>query len=193
VFDAVVIIAQGVLMCIIWNVCALQRLNQPKGANMELADQLIDTWTINNRINLYMLDAIEDAALPCVGGIGGRSVAAQFAHIHNVRLMWLDSAAPELLEQVSKIATKTKADKDAITRQGLAQALEASGHALESLLRQGLAAGRIKGFKPHAAAFLGYLVAHESYHRAEVGIILTECGHPLPDKISYGLWEWGVR
>lgn len=28
-------------------------------------------------------------------------------------------------------------------------------------------------------AFLGYLISHESYHRAETGIILTQGGHPL--------------
>jgi uncharacterized damage-inducible protein DinB len=160
---------------------------------MDTLDPIIDTWQINARINLYMLEAIPAEALACVGGIGGRSIAVQFAHVHNVRLMWLDAAAPELKATVSKIETRTKADKEAITHEMLCASLTASAEAIGALLRKGIAEGRIKGFKPHPTAFLGYLLAHESYHRAEVGIILTECGHPLADKISYGMWEWGVR
>ncbi|MDQ2888166.1 MAG: hypothetical protein M3Y39_19015 [Chloroflexota bacterium] len=36
--------------------------------------------------------------------------------------------------------------------------------------------GKVKGFKSHAVAFLGYLISHESYHRGEIGIILTQAG-----------------
>ncbi len=155
---------------------------------MELIDQLVDTWTIHNRINLYLLDAIDPAALSGVSASKGRSVAAQFAHIHNVRLMWLKSAQPALLDGLEKVETKPQPDKDQ-----LRSALEASGMTMATVIRDGLTSGRIKGFKPHPTAFLGYLIAHESYHRGEIGIVLTQCGHPLDDKTSYGLWEWGVR
>lgn len=53
--------------------------------------------------------------------------------------------------------------------------------------------GKIKGFRPHASAFLGYLVAHESYHQGEIGLILGQAGLPLDKKVAYGMWEWGVR
>ena len=76
----------------------------------------------------------------------------------------------------------------------LRHSLEDSGKAIEELLKRSIAAGgKVKNFKPHVTAFLGYLISHESYHRAEVGMILTQSGHPLDKKISYGLWEWGVR
>lgn len=156
-----------------------------------MLDQFIETWQINNRINLYLLEAIAPEALSGVSASGGRSVALQFAHLHNVRLMWIETAAPELL--VPKIPTKTKADKEALTKALLHDALIQSGESIEQLLRQGFENGRIKGFKPHPAAFLGYLLSHEGYHRGEIGIILTQAGTPLDDKISYGLWEWGVR
>jgi len=151
-------------------------------------EQLIETWAIHNRINLYILDAIPPEALESVSASKGRSVAAQFAHIHNVRLMWLKAAAPELLNSLNKIESKPLP-----TTEQLRQGLTASGTAVETLLREGLAVGRIKGFKPHPVAFIGYLISHESYHRAEIGIILTQSGHPLPDKIAFGQWEWGVR
>ncbi len=53
--------------------------------------------------------------------------------------------------------------------------------------------GKIKGFKPHAVAFQGYLIAHESHQRGQIGWTLKATGQPLDKKTAYGLWEWGVR
>jgi len=160
---------------------------------MELIDQIIDAWRIHNRINLYMLEAIPEEAFGGVLTSGGRDVAAEFAHMHNARVMWLEVTVPDMLEGIGKIATKTKADKEAITKDVLRRALEDSGRVMETTLRKGFEEGRIKGFKPHPAAFLGYLIAHDSYHRGEIGIILNQSGHPLDNETSYGMWEWGDR
>ena len=73
--------------------------------------EIIDTWNINNRINLYMLDAIAPAALNDISASKGRTVAQQFAHLHNVRLMWLKVSGPELIEGIDKIEKETAADK----------------------------------------------------------------------------------
>jgi uncharacterized damage-inducible protein DinB len=154
---------------------------------MDLAANLIETWQINNRISLYMLEAIVPEALQGVSTSKGRRVGEQFTHIHNVRLMWLKSAAPELMDGLQKL-------EDTQNKALIQQYLEASGKAMEELLRKSLeAGGRVKGFKPHVTAFLGYLISHDSYHRGEIGIILTQAGFPLDKKTSFGLWEWGVR
>jgi uncharacterized damage-inducible protein DinB len=156
----------------------------------ELADQLVETWAIHGRITLYVLDAIPTEALGGVTATGkGRSVGAQFAHIHNVRLMWLKSAAPALLGDLASIEAANAIDKDA-----LRSALDASANTIGALLQQALESnGKIKGFKPHAAAFAGYLIAHESFHLGDIGVVLTQSGHPLDKKVAYGMWEWGVR
>jgi uncharacterized damage-inducible protein DinB len=151
-------------------------------------DQLIETWQIHDRINRYLLKAVSDDAIGSRIGPKHRTVYQLFAHMHNVRLMWLKSAAPELLKGLDKTEGET-GDKAK-----LAVALEASGHAIAELLRKALAAGgKVKGFKPHAVAFLGYLISHESHHRGQIGWTLKNSGHPLDQKTSYGLWEWGVR
>ena len=69
---------------------------------------LLDTWTINNRVTLYLLDALPPAALPGVGASKGRSVGGMFAHLHNTRLLWLKSASPELLAGVAKLVRSPK-------------------------------------------------------------------------------------
>jgi len=155
-----------------------------------LADQLVETWAIHGRIVLYVLDAISAEALGGVSATGkGRSAGAQFAHLHNVRLMWLKSASPALLEGLASIEAANVTDMDA-----LRSALDASAAAIGALLRQALeSGGKIKGFKPHAVAFAGYLIAHESFHLGDIGVILTQSGHPLDKKVAYGMWEWGVR
>src|SRR6187200_2092274 len=151
--------------------------------------QLLETWDIHNRINLYLLDAVEPAALVSLSASKGRSVGEQFAHLHNVRLMWLKSAAPELLKGLDKIESEQANDKKL-----LAKSLTESGKAIGALLAQSLeAGGKVKGFKPHAAAFLGYLISHESHHRGQIGWTLKFTGRPIDQKTSFGLWEWGVR
>ena len=151
-------------------------------------DPLVDTWLIHDRINRYLIDAIPDVALTsslpkC------RTVSDLFGHVHNVRLMWLKAAAPELLEGLDKLESKAVHGKET-----LRSSLEASGRAVAELLRRAAAAGgRVKGFKPHATALLGYLISHESHHRGQVGWTLKQTGHPLDQKTAFGLWEWGVR
>ena len=147
---------------------------------------LVETWEIHNRINLYLLHAIPDEALGATLNGKGRSVRDVFSHCHNVRLMWLKSAAPDLLEGL-----EPKADHD---KAKLRTALEASGQAVATLLRKAVdSGGKVKGFKPHATAFLGYLISHESHHRGQVGWTLKHSPHPLDQKAAFGLWEWGVR
>ena len=154
-----------------------------------MEEQLLETWDIHNRINLYLLDAVAPEALAGAPASKGRGAGEMFAHIHNVRLMWLKSAAPDLLEGLSKVEKGEATQKELLRR-----SLEESGRAMGEVLRAGIrSGGKVKGFKPHAVAFLGYMISHESYHRGEIGIVLAQSGHPLDKKVSYGLWEWGVR
>lgn len=153
------------------------------------AEQLADTWRIHARINLYLLDSIPEEAFMAAPPAKGRSFVQMFAHIHNVRLMWLQASAPQHLGELQKIARNNSVD-----RASLHVVLQGSAQAVDMLLADSLASGRrVKGFKPHAAAFLGYLISHESYHHGEIGIALSTLGFPLDKKIAYGIWEWGVR
>lgn len=150
--------------------------------------ELIETFRIHNRINLYLLQAIEESHLADVASSKGRTVARQWAHMHNVRLMWLKAAAPELLATQRKFE-----DADLLTKALLEEALVQSGKAIESLFEKAAGEGKIRGFKPHPTAFLGYLVSHESHHRGQIMLSLKQSGHMVDKKIQFGMWEWGSR
>src|SRR5438309_9427496 len=111
--------------------------------------QFVGTWEIHNRINLYLLDAIDAAHLKDHSASRGRSVGEQFAHLHNVRLMWLKAAAPDLLKGLGKIEKDCGPDKKL-----LRQSLVDSGAAIKRLLAKSIeAGGKVKGFKPNVIAF----------------------------------------
>lgn len=153
-----------------------------------MPDPLVETWLIHDRIHRYLLAEIAEDSLALALAPKHRTVGGLFAHLHNVRLMWLKSAAPELLAGLEKL------EADGLTKEQLVAALTASGEAIAELLARAVAAGgKVKGFKPHATAFLGYLISHESHHRGQVLWNLKNTGRPVSPKVGFGLWEWGVR
>ena len=108
------------------------------------AEDLIETWQINNRINLYLLDAVPDESLGDVLASKGRDVGKQFAHIHNVRLMWLKVSLPEELERLAKIETDQP-----IVKSLLLDSLTQSGESVTRLLEHAIANGeRVRGLSP---------------------------------------------
>jgi uncharacterized damage-inducible protein DinB len=149
---------------------------------------LLNAFNTNNRINRYLIESIAPAAWRAKPAEGkGRTISAIVAHMHNVRVMWLKVSA-----KGSTIPPQL--DRASITPAQAIQGLEQSCRALSELLARALQAdGRIKGFRPDVAGFLGYLIAHDAHHRGQIAMLARQLGHPLPQKITFGMWEWGSR
>jgi len=144
---------------------------------------IVQAWTINDEITRSLADHIDptiwDAAPP-----KGRSIAAIFAHIHNVRGMWLKaSGAPDVPE---KLEGRT------CTQPEVREALVSSGAACRDLIGRAMEdGGRVKGFKPDAVSFLGYLIAHDAHHRGQISMMARQLGKPISKQAMFGMWEWG--
>jgi uncharacterized damage-inducible protein DinB len=152
-------------------------------------EQVVKTWRINQRVNEMLLDAISDEGFACtLSTRGGRTVALQFAHLHNVRLGWLEVSGKDLLKGQKKIDAKGKVDRALLKRR-----LSESADGIAKLIEQGLAnEGKLKGFRPGVIPMLGYLLAHDAHHRGSILLTLKQCGHKVPPAIQYGIWEWGT-
>ena len=74
-------------------------------------EHLLETWQINNRVNLYLLNAISPEQLASKLTSKGRNAGEQFAHVHNVRLMWIKASMPEALEKSAKIENENALQK----------------------------------------------------------------------------------
>src|SRR5687767_6039640 len=98
-----------------------------------MEEQLVDTWRIHQRINRYLLDAITPVALDDSAVAKGRTVGEQLAHLHNVRLMWLKSAAPDLLDGLTKVEKERSHKKSLLTT-----ALEQSSDAIATLVERSI-------------------------------------------------------
>lgn len=148
--------------------------------------QFIDAWLTSNRANLLLLESIPQEAFEASSRSRSRTVAEQFAHLHNARLMWIETAKPALMGSMKKYAKGGAPD-----REDLRTALEESADAIAELLRDGFEKGKVRGFKPDAAGFFTYLIAHEGHHRGQILLTLKLAGHKIPQEVQYGIWEWG--
>ena len=160
----------------------------PKSAPpFSLPQALLHAFDTNDRINQYMLENLPTEAWRAEPPEGkGRTAAAIAAHMHNVRVMWLKAA------KASDIPAQLERDK--VTPAQAAKGLEQSRAALAEVIKAAVDGdGRVKGFRPDVAGFVGYLIAHDAHHRGQICMLARQVAHPLPQKAMFGMWEWGSR
>jgi uncharacterized damage-inducible protein DinB len=153
-----------------------------------MKEQLLDAWRINNRMNLLLMDNITDAGMQkTLSTRGGRTVYLQLVHVHNVRIGWLEVSAKDIFKKYYLL------DKEApYNKKALRKAFEDSAKGIEEFIdRSWDDGGQVKGFKTGLIPMASYLISHESHHRGSIMLTLKQCGEKLPDKLKWGLWEWG--
>lgn len=149
--------------------------------------QVIDTWYINHRTNLKLIDQLTEEALSLTTSKrGGGTVGHQLAHIYNVRFWRLEKYDKTW---VSGLHTIKAADEKTLDL--LRKYHTTSADLIGQLIRNGLEQdGLVKGFSRGVVPLLGYFIHHEAHHRGNILLTLKLCGFKLPDELKYGIWEW---
>jgi uncharacterized damage-inducible protein DinB len=145
---------------------------------------LAESFLLNHRMNLKLLDAMTEEQLAHLPFPRARSIADQFAHIHNVRLAWLEVSSPDRAKALKKV------EKGAATKTELRTALEASAESLARVIEESSTAGKMRGFKNGPIAFCGYVLAHEGHHRGQIIVHLKHAKMPVGRELAYAIWEW---
>jgi len=154
--------------------------------------QLLEAWLTNHRINMRILEGLDVEALACtLSTRGGRDVARQFAHIHDVRRYQLENRrARDLAEPLRKFASKG-GPRASPTGGELVSAHEASTEAVGTFLLQAhRGEENRRPFRKGLFTTLSYLIAHESHHRGSILLTLKQCGHGLDRATASGIWDW---
>ncbi len=150
---------------------------------------LLESYGVNERINQYLLENLDDAAWNAdAPGGKGRTIAAIAAHMHNVRHMWLVAAAKDK-------PLPDKLDRATVTKREAMRALAESAKCCTELLAAALdhPEGKVKGFKPDVVGMFAYLISHDAHHRGQIAALARQLGYSLPKQATFGMWEWGTR
>lgn len=140
-------------------------------------------------MNMLLLDGIPTQSMAGQYTSTTRTVAAQFAHLHNVRVYHLKSRGPKHLGDLKTFPRGAQPRKTELKK-----ALKASQKAVANMLAEFEEAGKVKSWPGPPVTYLGYFISHESHHRGLAMVCLRMAGIKLPKSVSYGLWHgWRKR
>jgi uncharacterized damage-inducible protein DinB len=158
-----------------------------------LGPAAVQIFAANERINQILIERLDPSAWRAKPPGKSRTIAAIFAHMHNVRTKWVRLTAPHLqvprqLDRAhctSQQASAALAESAARCSQMLAEALGGGGGRVETFLRDGWARPW-----PVGPEMLCYMLTHEAHHRGQVCMLAHQLGFPLPMDVTSGMWNW---
>ena len=139
---------------------------QPK-VHTQLDRAAVRIFAANDRVNQMLIEHLDPAVWRAKPPGNTRTIAAIFAHMHNVRLKWVRLSAPHL-------KVPAQLNRAHCTPQQARVGLAESAARCEEMLAEALGGGgRVKEFRrdgwarpwPVGVEMLCYMVSHEAHHR----------------------------
>lgn len=161
---------------------------------VDLCQRLVECYAINERMNQIVLEHLDPAAWRAkLPGSRGRTIAAIFSHVHNIRRKWLRLSAPHLkLPAPLDHARCTQQQARAALAESAARCCDMLAAALSGP-RGGVDTFRRDGWAkpwPADAAMLAYMISHDAHHRGQVCMLAHQLGFPLPARATSRMWAW---
>lgn len=160
----------------------------------DVREVLLEIWAANEHMNQLILERLEARAWraqPPGQKRSGRTIAAIFAHVHNIRRKWLRLSAPHLkLPKELGRARLTQKQAKAAFAESAQRCSEMVAGALAST-PTGAGKFRRDGWAPAWPAgptMVVYMFAHEAHHRGQVLMLAHQLGFPVRE--AYGIWHW---
>ncbi len=159
----------------------------------QLGRAAVRIFAANERINQILIEHLDPAAWKAKPPGKVRSIAAIFAHVHNVRTKWIRLTAPHMKvpPQLDRTHCTPRQARAALAHSAarcaemLAEALGDGGSRVGKFVRDGWARPW-----PIGPEMLCYMLSHEAHHRGQVCMLAHQLGFPLPSKVTSAMWNW---
>ena len=124
--------------------------------------RFLDTWDINNRINVLLLDSFTDENFrKALSANRASNLLEQFVHMHNTRLLWLEENEPSLASGLVRLKDR------GLEKEMLKEALDKTADAIKDLIRNTMREGKVRNFRtPYE--FLVFMISHEAQCRNKI-------------------------
>jgi uncharacterized damage-inducible protein DinB len=159
----------------------------------QLGRAAVQIFAASERFNQILIEHLDPAVWRAKPPGKGRTIAAIFTHMHNVRTKWVRLTAPHL--EVPRQLHRTHCTP----RQARAGLAESAARCLEMLATAlGGGDGGVEKFHrdgwarpwPVGPEMLCYMISHEAHHRGQVCMLAHQLGFPLPMEVGAGIWNW---
>jgi uncharacterized damage-inducible protein DinB len=155
----------------------------------EFARVMAEAYAVNDQMNQIVIENLDPRAWRAKPpGAKGRTIAAIFTHMHNIRRKWLRLSAPHLRlpPELDRARCTPKQAKVALAKSAArCSEMLADGEHVETFLRDGWARPW-----PAGAAMFAYMIAHDAHHRGQICMLAGQLGFPLPEKATPQMWAW---
>jgi len=164
------------------------------GVSLDLGPSLAESYAVNDHMNQLVIEHLNPRAWRAKPpGTGGRTIAAIFSHVHNVRRKWVRLSAPHLKLPPALDRARSSQKQTGVA---LAESAALCCEMIEEALAQ--PTGTVKTFCrdgwsrhwPAGASMVAYMLSHDAHHRGQACMLAHQLGFPLTGKGAWGIWAW---